>query len=292
MILIDNSQILVSSVLMQVNDDKEISKDLVRHIALSSYLTVKRKFGREYGEIVICNDTKDYWRKDYFPNYKANRKKARAESDRDWSRIFGIVNEIRDELKAVIPYRWLAVDRCEADDLIATLAKRHTHIEKQILIISSDGDFEQLQILNGMMGREYIEQWSPMKKEFLKSENPVQALTELVIRGDAGDGVPNVLSEEDCLISDGKRQKPMTKKRLDEIIAAAKEAGLKGEDYSKINTRYGQNNTVLNLFQIPPEWSDKIMEEFNKTATRKTGPLLDYMVKNRLTQHLENITEF
>jgi hypothetical protein len=143
-----------------------------------------------------------------------------------------------------------------------------------------------------MVGREYIEQWSPLKKEFLKSKNPVQALTELVIRGDAGDGVPNVLSEEDCLISDGKRQKPMTKKRLDEIVAAAREAGLKGEDYSKTNVRYGQNNNVLNLFQIPSEWTDKIMEEFGKTTTRKSGPLLEYMVKNRLTQHLEHITEF
>lgn len=292
MILIDNSQILVSSVLMQVNDDKEISKDLVRHIALSSYLAVKRKFGREYGEIVICNDTKDYWRKDYFPNYKANRKKARAESDRDWSRIFGIVNEIRDELKAVLPYRWLSVDRCEADDLIATLCKRMSHIEKRILIVSSDGDFEQLQILNKTMNRDYIEQWSPIKKEFVSCPDPIAALTELVIRGDSGDGVPNVLSEEDCLITDGKRQKPMTKKRLDEIINAASEAMVRGEDYNKINPRYAQNNTVLNLFQIPTEWSEKIMEEFNKTTTRKTGPLLDYMVKNRLTQHLENITEF
>jgi len=292
MILIDNSQILVSSVLMQVKDDKEISKDLVRHIALSSYLTVKRKFGREYGEIVICNDTKDYWRKDYFPNYKANRKKARAESDRDWSRIFGIVNEIRDELKAVLPYRWLSVDRCEADDLIATLCKRMSHIEKRILIVSSDGDFEQLQILNKTMNRDYIEQWSPIKKEFISCPDPIAALTELVIRGDSGDGVPNVLSEEDCLITDGKRQKPMTKKRLDEIIKAASEAMVRGEDYNKINPRYAQNNTVLNLFQIPTEWSEKIMEEYNKTKTQKTSLLLDYMVKNRLTQHLENITEF
>ena len=48
----------------------------------------KSKFGKKYGDIIICCDDKNYWRKQTFPHYKANRKKFREESDYDWNLIF------------------------------------------------------------------------------------------------------------------------------------------------------------------------------------------------------------
>ena len=62
--------------MIQINgrNAPELSEDLVRHMVLNSLRGHNRKFRDKYGEMVLAADSGNVWRKQIFPNYKANRK--------------------------------------------------------------------------------------------------------------------------------------------------------------------------------------------------------------------------
>ena len=126
MILVDLNQVMISNLMMQIGSKKaSVEEDLVRHMVLNSLRLYRKKFSEKYGELVICCDDKNYWRRDFFPYYKAHRKKDRAESGLDWHMIFEVLNGIRDDLKHTFPYKVIQVDRAEADDVIASLCHKY-----------------------------------------------------------------------------------------------------------------------------------------------------------------------
>ena len=78
------------------------------------------------------------------------------------------------------------------------------------MIISSDKDFIQLHNKN-------VQQWSPVTKKLVNGEVPAQYLFEHILKGDRGDGVPNVLSTDDSIVN-GIRQRPITRKYIDNFV--------------------------------------------------------------------------
>ena len=79
MILVDMNQISVASVMMHLHMSKNKIPDdnMVRHMILNSLRMYRTRFSSEFGELVLCYDSKHYWRRDYFPEYKHNRRKGR-----------------------------------------------------------------------------------------------------------------------------------------------------------------------------------------------------------------------
>ena len=281
MILLDNTQIILSTIFTQYNysDNREelFSEDTVRHIVLNTYRFYKSKFGQQYGNLVICDDAGDSWRKDFFPHYKASRKKTRETDGHDWSKIFDAMNKIRKEVRENFPYKVMCVERCEADDIIATLCMNYNNKEK-IIIVSSDKDFQQLQRYTN------VKQYSPIHKNFIYCENPQNFLKEHILRGDTSDGIPNVLSDDDTFIVEGKRQKPLSQKKLEIIIENIPE-------YLKIN--YNRNQKLVDLSYIPKEYTDKILSEYKVEPTvQGKEKLFEYFVKNKLSNLMEVIDEF
>jgi len=281
MILLDNTQIILSTIFTQYNysDNREelFSEDTVRHIVLNTYRFYKSKFGQQYGNLVICDDAGDSWRKDVFPHYKASRKKTRETDGHDWSKIFDAMNKIRKEVRENFPYKVMCVERCEADDIIATLCMNYNNKEK-IIIVSSDKDFQQLQRYTN------VKQYSPIHKNFIYCENPQNFLKEHILRGDTSDGIPNVLSDDDTFIVEGKRQKPLSQKKLEIIIENIPE-------YLKIN--YNRNQKLVDLSYIPKEYTDKILSEYKLEPTvQGKEKLFEYFVKNKLSNLMEVIDEF
>jgi len=206
MILLDFSQVCLSNILASGN--KDFSVDLGGHRVLNSIRGFKSRFSK-YEELIICCDDKNYWRKKIFPYYKANRKKSRDESKLDWATIFDTLHTIKGEIKDNLPYPVLQVESAEADDIIAAMVERYNN--EKIMIVSGDKDFSQLQRYKN------VSQYSPITKKFIKVGDPLSYLFEHVIRGDAGDGVPNILSNDDTFVV-GNRQKPLTKKRVNAMI--------------------------------------------------------------------------
>ena len=90
MILVDLNQVLISNLMAQVRGKGDVkpNKEMIRHMVLTSLRGFNVKFGKEYGQMVLCSDASDPWRKDFFPNYKHSRKMARQDGPFDWYNIF------------------------------------------------------------------------------------------------------------------------------------------------------------------------------------------------------------
>ena len=254
MILIDLSQVIISNLMTQVGPrTSEIDENLVRHMILTSLLNIKKKFSAEYGNVVICCDNKNYWRKDLFPYYKFSRKKERESSGIDWSLIFNTMNDMKRDLKEVFPYKIVEVERAEADDCIAVLVQRFAPSEK-CMIVSSDKDFKQLQKYPN------VSQYSTIMKKFLKEDNPKQFLREHIIRGDKSDGIPNFLSDDEVFV-ENRRQKPITKKSLVNWMDMSRNP----EDFMDVNmlARFKRNEQLVDLTKVPSDIRDNIIAQFD-----------------------------
>ena len=194
MILLDLSQVMISNIMVQVGSHTDaIQPDLVRHMVINTIRSLKTKYGKEYGELVIACDDKKYWRRDYFPPYKGNRKADREKSNIDWPVLFDTLNMIKQELKDHFPYRVIQVEGAEADDVIGSISMKYgteLNSDNKILILSGDKDFVQLQRFGN------VTQVDPVRKKDITTTDPVKFLQHLVLAGDRGDGVPNVLSPD------------------------------------------------------------------------------------------------
>ena len=209
MILIDFTQTVIAGMMAQLKvNDGEVSEDLVRHMILNSLRNYQKRHQNDYGELVLCTDSANTWRKDFYPLYKANRKKAREQSDLDWQLIFDTLHKVKMEIKENFPYRYMYVESAEADDIIAILTK---HATEDVLIISGDKDFQQLHKYD------YVTQWSPNLNRYVECENPSLFLKEHILKGDKSDGVPNILSRDD-VFETGTRQTPLRKNNKENHI--------------------------------------------------------------------------
>ena len=144
---VDLNQVLISNLmqhLKHVTKDNALSEDLVRHMCINTIRSNVKQFKAKYPNVVLCCDNKHYWRRDFFPFYKSQRKHDREASGLDWGMIFDTLNKIRDELKEFFPYKVIDAHGAEADDVIAVLTARLAP-HGNVLILSSDKDFGQLQ---------------------------------------------------------------------------------------------------------------------------------------------------
>ena len=280
MILVDLNQVLLAGLMAQISNQKntKLDENLIRHMVLNIIRNHVKNFKTEYGEVVLCCDNRKYWRKEYFPFYKANRKKNRDKSNLDWHMIFDILAKLKVELKENFPYKVIDVEGAETDDIIGTLVPRHAPHEK-ILILSSDGDFLQLQQNHN------VKQYNPSQKKYVVSPNPIMDLKEKIIRGDKGDGIPNVLSSSDCFVRD-LRQTPITQKVLDKLM---RESYLEQEETIKSN--FIRNSTLIDLSFIPENIKTKIINTYEETKPAK-GKLLNYFIEHKLKNLMEVIEEF
>ena len=276
MILIDFTQTIIAGLMVQLKlNDGQLSEDKLRPMIINSIRNYQKRYARDYGEIVLCTDASNPWRREYYPQYKANRKKLRDADDKDWGVIFNTLQVIKDELRDNFPYRYMYVEKCEADDIIAVLVK---HATEPVLIVSGDKDFQQLHSYDG------VKQWSPNLNKFIDCVNPQLFLKEHILTGDKSDGIPNILSSDDCMV-EGIRQKPLRKPIKDKYLR------ISIENDDKYYRNYLRNQTLIDFDFIPPNVEDSILSEFEKTAPVK-GKVFDYLRTHRLNELLDNIGDF
>ena len=178
MILLDNNQLVIANLFQALKYDPNVNEDMVRHLILNTYRMYRSKFSDKYGELVICHDGGRYWRKDMFPQYKASRSKSQKNSDVDWDRVHEVMDIIYNEVLSNFPYKNIKIRTVEADDIIAVLCEKY-HQQENIVIISNDKDFQQLQKYPN------VKQFSPIKKTFLDCNDPEGFLTYHILKGDS-----------------------------------------------------------------------------------------------------------
>ena len=280
MILVDMNQISVASVMMHLNMTKQTKPDesMVRHMILNSLRMYRTRFVEDYGELVLCYDSKHYGRRDYYPEYKYSRKKTRDTSKHDWDAIFEVLNVIKDELKEVFPYKHLEVYGAEADDIIAALCFELEFDNGKTLILSGDKDFIQLQKFSN------VYQYSPITKKFINGTDPDDYLNEHVMKGDSSDGIPNVFSPDNTFV-DGLRQKPLSKKKIATLIE-----GVFPNDEVKRN--YQRNKKLIDLTQSPNELFLECLQAYQTASNGDRSKLFNYFIQKRLKTLTEAIGDF
>ncbi len=276
MILIDFSQTIIAGLMAQLKvNDGEISEDLLRHMIINSLRNYQKRYAEEYGEMVLCTDAANPWRRDYFPLYKANRKKARENDSMDWTLIFDTLHKVKMEIKENFPYRYMYVENSEADDIIAVLTKQS---KEPVLIVSGDKDFQQLHKYD------YVKQWSPNLNKFVVQDRPDEFLKEHTLKGDKSDGIPNILSNDNCF-AEGIRQTPLRKALFDTYMR------ITIENDDKYYRNYLRNQTLIDFDFIPEDVESRILNEYDKT-TPVTGKVFDYLRTHRLDDLLTNVEDF
>lgn len=297
MIILDYSQVALSNIFQFQSDLKKNGSspeavNIIRHAILTGLKMYKKKFGQEYGDMILACDGKQYWRKDIFPYYKAGRSKTRAQSDLDWKLIFDTMSSIRDDIASNFPYKVIHLDHIEADDVIATICKwtqtnggvdRGMFDEKEpIMIVSSDGDFKQLHKYDN------VKQYSPIQKKTVVCENPVAYLAEHIAKA-GDDGIPNVLSKDDVLVTEGVRQTKMTAKRLAEFVEKGRDACLSDEE----RRNWDRNKSLIDLTMIPENIEAQIVEAYISSKPKGDRmSIYQYLVKHRCRLLLDDIEEF
>jgi hypothetical protein len=286
MILLDLNQVMIANLMMQIQGGKAtLQEDLVRHMVLNSIRLYRQKF-KDYGELVICADDKNYWRKDVFPYYKAHRKEDREKSDLDWKKIFEILNKVKAEIKETFPYRVIQVERAEADDVIGTIVNRfgvylNNQSTEEILILSGDKDFGQLQKYTNVC------QFSPITKRWVKVADPRRFLREHIMKGDRGDGIPNFLSQDSCIVAK-ERQKPLASKKLDGWVDLEPEKFCTEE----MLRNYRRNEQLVDLDFVPENIKREVNKQFDEYVLPDRKGLLNYFIKKKLKLLTECIGEF
>lgn len=297
MLLLDFTQLMIANLHAQLGlqNIREVEPDLLKHMILNTLRSIRVKFGPEYGDIVIACDKRS-WRKDVYPYYKANRAKAKAKSDLDWNAIFKVFDEMKEDLKAYFPYRVIEVEGAEADDIIGTLVHSFGSVGlslgETILIISSDKDYSQLHSYAN------VKQYDPIKKTYVQPKvTPREYLLEHIIKGDSGDGVPNILSDDDTFVVEGKRQKPMTAKRLEEckdLIAPIVDWDNIPESFEITPThrRYMRNLQLIDLSRTPEAIKKDVLAKYDEQAGKDRKHVFNYLMKHRMRNLMDSVGDF
>jgi 5'-3' exonuclease len=139
--------------------------------------------------IIAIDSPLGSWRKEVDANYKANRKEARAKYDIDWEYMFKIFDDLSQQIEANSPFHLIVIDKLEADDIIS-YASRKFH-DKDVTIISSDSDFEQLCCLIN------VKIFSPMSKKYKQVSDPQGILAKKIIKETTDNLHDPVITEED-----------------------------------------------------------------------------------------------
>lgn len=284
-ILVDYNQVILASLFASIGNHTDVAADesIIRHMFLNSIRSNRKKFSEEYGEIVVCCDGKNTWRKEAYPYYKANRKAGRDKSGMDWNALFQIMNNVRSEIDEYFPYKVIHIEHCEADDIIGTVINEHGSElnigSEKFLILSADKDFIQLQKYAN------VDQYDPIRKRWIRNDQPQQYLEEHILKGDTGDGVPNILSPDNCLAV-GERQSPMTKKRL-----ALYSQGPEVMDEETLR-RFHRNKMMIDLSQIPQKYQDLVLESYNKESSVGRELLFNFFVEKKLRHLITDIQDF
>ena len=277
MILLDFSQTMIGSFMAMGKGSIVVEEDLLRHTVLNTIRQYKQMHRHvDHGGFVICCDSPKNWRKESFPEYKANRKKKRETDTTDWTSLFEFLHQMIDDLREYFPYKVVKVESAEADDIIAVLTQEE--MKNPTTIISSDKDFIQLQKYEG------VQQWSPLTKDWVKGD-PEASLWEKLVKGDAGDGVPNILSSDDTFMVEGKRQRPISKKKME--MWKEDRSSWTDEMYRNFN----RNEMMVDLEKTPESIRINIINQFREQVPPH-GRLMEYFTEKRLKNLMEHIEEF
>lgn len=223
--------------------------ELILKDALLSIVNLANQF--KVDSIVIACDGRKVWRKNIYPEYKANRDHA----DVYYEETIEAANLLKRFFNECTNVAVLEVDHCEADDIIAVLAQESSGVEN--IIMSSDKDFIQL-----IDDETFL--YSPAQGKWRESEDPEYDLFVKCIRGDAND---NIRSAYPRIWEKKLKEAWEDKYKMLNILETVRKDGVKVAD------AYGHNAKLIDLSQQPMYIRQNILAVINAPVTKKFGEL-------------------
>lgn len=284
MVIVDFNGLAIGSIMGQLQRGEELSENLVKHIILNNLRVYRNKYKEaDHGKMVIACDSYS-WRKEVFPEYKAQRKANRSKDKHDWQQIFDLIESTLQDLRENFPYAVIKIDSAEADDIIGALTVEMSDFGgEDVVIISADKDFIQLQQYG------HVIQWSPMFNKMIKEDNPRKYLFEHLLKGDAGDGVPNANSHDDVFVT-AARQTPMTQKAIDKYWNNRDDL----EMIMKPNVfrNFMRNVQMIDLTNTPDGIREAAINTYKNYKYPSRQNILTYLIENRMKMLIDSAGEF
>lgn len=234
-------------------------------------------------------------RKNIDPNYKSQRATSKIThwglydtKAEEQEALIGQLYRLRDYLEC-LPVQEIMMEKLEADDVIAYLAKKGSNNRKKVTIISSDKDF--LQLVD-----EYIQVYSPIKKITIDQSNIVKELQVLpcnynIIKALLGDHSDNISGVKGLGMKTILKEFPslITEKRdLDYIYSVCEENMNKKIIFPKIINQWDKVETNFKLMNLHDSVLDDseqshILEILTgKVPELRTGPFLHLLAQDKV----------
>ena len=280
MVIVDLNQTLIATLMAHLGQDIEHQEDMLRSMVLSSLLNIRKRFKGD-GQMVLAADSIS-WRRNVFPYYKANRSKSKEDSPLDWEAVFKSLNLIRDELHEWFPYIVIHENGAEGDDVIGVLVHQFGQVlgGDRIVIVSGDKDFKQLH------GYSNVYQWDHVNKKRVTCDDPEGFLFEHIMRGDSGDGIPNVRSRGDCFVTKTK-QMPVTTKLIEQMRSLVDPLA-----HAEYGENFSRNRRLIDLAYTPADLKQRILDNYFAQLDKPRKNLLPYFIAKKLKLLAPHAGEF
>lgn len=283
LMIIDFSQIALSTIFAAFKPNELYTTIQLKTTILNTLRANIKRFKDKHPEIVIAIDARDYWRKSVASYYKAHRAGHRDASPWDFKIIYEAMNSLEQDLVNNFPYKVMNIYRCEADDIAGVLVKHYHNKYENIMLISSDGDWTQLQKYPN------VKQYSSIQGKFVRPKQGTAQATLLykIIKGDKKDAVANIRSPKDAVIT-GTRQTSISEKEFE------KWSKLKPEEFctESMLERFKENEKLLDLSMVPDEYEKSILDAFAQEPKNTRSKIYPYLIKNGFSQMIDKINDF
>lgn len=297
MILIDFSGIMFASLHVDLKGGSAPNKEYIRHLCLNNIRAYNKQFRHEYGETVICYDSRS-WRELDFPEYKYCRKNDRTDDGNDWDVIWEMFSDVQKEISEFMPYNTVQGLGAEADDIIGYIC--NNPMEK-ILIVSNDKDFAIFS------DNPLIKQYRPFDNSIYEVPDPKRFLFDLIITGDKDDGIPSIKCADDFykqqLLDKQNGIKPT---RAPSISAKLKDSlwELYNKDIKEFEQELEANSWLVNykrnkklidlsdLSNLPDVVVKNIEISFNDYTRNPDNKMIKFFQEHRMYLLGKHITDF
>ncbi len=225
-------------------------------------------------EVILAIDHKNSWRKQFWNGYKRSRKPARDKSGVDWDSFHFELDRYIAELKNHLPFKVIKIRSAEADDIIGVICLKHP--DNQYTIISTDEDYAQLCSSN-------IKVYNPLRKGFLKCNNPEMFIVEKCLLGQRKDDIPNIKTPLDWSVDE--RRPAFGSTALKKVMEEGYQKWLKK---NKLEKRFRENKILIDFREIPKVIQQRVLEEYHKYLMPPPEQLYEFLAKNKFKTYQEN----
>jgi len=128
---------------------------------------------------------------------------------------------------------------------------------------------------------------SPLTKGMVTDPDPKLYLALKILKGDRGDGIMNVLSEDDSFVNN-KRCSALTKKRIDKLLSE----GYDNCSDPFIKRNWNRNRVLIDFQYIPKKITDRIIEQYQQPINGNKQKIFNYLIKHNCNLLLNDINAF